>query len=1531
MQPATPDRYLTMPIPASVRRYALLLALLLVPAARLHAQQSTTEPGSSAPAVMECTKKQTGDPGNHCAGAGNPINLITGNKYQREVDLAALPGVLGLEIVRHYNSAYSIPGAPNGLVGRGWKLSYETTLYAIGNSIQIVLADGTRLMFARDPLNRALCQPVDPANGTVAIRRTHRDGDEYLWHRTDGTSSMFDKSGNLIQIVAAGGEFVSLLYDRDGQLMQVTDPQNRQLRLQRPNPKTRSGAQFSGVQTIDSPVGRFRYHYGSTLPAGATVAPKALVANLVRVDFPEGNGEARDEAARQNTPPNPPDGPVARQYHYEDPQQPTRLTGISVIGNAKGQLVTERLSTFGYQADGRAILSTHANDVDRVTLAYPAAGTTVLTNSLGQTTAYQHASIAGENRILSSRGPGCRLCSPTNIRFSYDAQAREISATHLDDQGVPVRMTQTQRDYYGRPLSVSERIYRSGTAGPARVLVRYEYAPGALPAPVRVARPSVMPGRKAVTTVTYNHLGQTLSVTETGWAPATDGGIPQALTRTTSYRYQRINGRSLLVQIDGPLANGPAGTPADSDITTFQYDTSGNFLTDTIAAGNRHIRIERDKETGRPTVIESGDGSNPAQRTVITSNPQGQPVRIVRERTDSPTSQSDRSSWRSWFARNKNEDNATPYRLITRITYDMQGHPQRLTRPDGSSITVLSDPAGRSIGLVDQAGHRIDRTLDSESRLLTTLLHSDALNASTSYRYDQRNRLIQQTDAAGAVTQYVYASATSQLANFTDALQRTTAFGYDTIGRLTAVTQNAGTDLATITRATYLQDTPILNNLIAANGAQTSNLTDDFGRTLVIDSPDSGRQVAQYDAADRLIARTDAIGNRTDLTWNVAGQLISRRISGHDSSGKRVESHIFCRYQGDRLIAVNDPQQSTVLRYDASGHVTEKTDHLIGAGEHNDPALTFTTRYHYDTLNRLDATTLASGETVRITYGAASRPRRIDLVSADGKLTRALATDIEWRPFTGLTGFTHGNGLRTHFERDRSSGRLVALKVGVPVRSSRATQALLSLLPDAHAASESAGVRDKATGQQLRNLLYAQRLDYDVVGRITAISRNRTGVDIPASEHYGYDNLDRLSKVETPTEQTEWRFDGVGNRLSANTHQVEFQALSYQPASNRLVAITDRSKRIAYTYDAAGNPTTIGDKSILYDVTGRLQHVNDGTKVLARYAYNADGERVSKTVFNADGTARTTYFLYQNNQLDAEADEAGRLTAHYLYLDQMPLAKLEYANTRAENVLFATLKRWLGLHDSSADSQLYAIHTDHLGTPQLVTDARQQPVWQANYTAFGKASVSTEKITLNLRLPGQYFDNETSHHYNYFRYYDWLTGRYLTSDPIGLDGGMNTYSYVGGNPISFIDSLGLTLCRVTLAGLGDTLLDDSFAPTIQRWIALNEAAGIRVRFTEAFRTTAYQQGLRNNRHAITPALAGSSLHEAGFAVDISWKSLTSEQQNIVLNTANLADLDWGGNFRQPDPVHFFHDPGNRKKWILDAQNQNQRGSECGCN
>jgi RHS repeat-associated protein len=74
-------------------------------------------------------------------------------------------------------------------------------------------------------------------------------------------------------------------------------------------------------------------------------------------------------------------------------------------------------------------------------------------------------------------------------------------------------------------------------------------------------------------------------------------------------------------------------------------------------------------------------------------------------------------------------------------------------------------------------------------------------------------------------------------------------------------------------------------------------------------------------------------------------------------------------------------------------------------------------------------------------------------------------------------------------------------------------------------------------------------------------------------------------------------------------------------------------------------------------------------------------------------------------------------------------------------------------------------------------------------------------FTYNQRFPGQYFDSETNLFYNYYRDYDPSTGRYIESDPIGLRGGLNTYGYVLGNPISNIDLKGNISCAGLWGGL----------------------------------------------------------------------------------------------------------------------------------
>jgi hypothetical protein len=152
----------------------------------------------------------------------------------------------------------------------------------------------------------------------------------------------------------------------------------------------------------------------------------------------------------------------------------------------------------------------------------------------------------------------------------------------------------------------------------------------------------------------------------------------------------------------------------------------------------------------------------------------------------------------------------------------------------------------------------------------------------------------------------------------------------------------------------------------------------------------------------------------------------------------------------------------------------------------------------------------------------------------------------------------------------------------------------------------------------------------------------------------------------------------------------------------------------------------------------------------------------------------TTFYLWDNENLIAEYSATGQRTKRYAYIPNRHAA--------------------LQIEDANG---IYNVHTNHLDTPTQLTDATQKIVWQANYQAFGNTQINQDpdangkSIVYNQRFPGQYADAETGLYYNFYRDYDPGTGRYLQSDPIGLNGGINLYAYVAGNPLYWIDPRGL--------------------------------------------------------------------------------------------------------------------------------------------
>lgn len=185
--------------------------------------------------------------------------------------------------------------------------------------------------------------------------------------------------------------------------------------------------------------------------------------------------------------------------------------------------------------------------------------------------------------------------------------------------------------------------------------------------------------------------------------------------------------------------------------------------------------------------------------------------------------------------------------------------------------------------------------------------------------------------------------------------------------------------------------------------------------------------------------------------------------------------------------------------------------------------------------------------------------------------------------------------------------------------------------------------------------------------------------------------------------------------------------------------------------------------------------LRDNGVLVASYAYNGKGERVRKTT----GSVTTDYVYDEGGQLIGEY--TGSHSREYVWLADVPVAMIETTSTTTE---------------------IYYLYVDHLNTPRFAADASGTVVWRWDSDPFGNGAANedpdadTDLVTVNLRFPGQQFDAESGTHYNYFRDYDPVLGRYLQSDPIGLAGGLNTYGYAYQNPIKYTDPSGLWVPQV---------------------------------------------------------------------------------------------------------------------------------------
>jgi len=324
------------------------------------------------------------------------------------------------------------------------------------------------------------------------------------------------------------------------------------------------------------------------------------------------------------------------------------------------------------------------------------------------------------------------------------------------------------------------------------------------------------------------------------------------------------------------------------------------------------------------------------------------------------------------------------------------------------------------------------------------------------------------------------------------------------------------------------------------------------------------------------------------------------------------------------------------------------------------------------------------------------------------------------------------------------------------------------------------GTHDNPPGAIIMEYRYA----YDAAGNIT----ERDTED--GAYQYGYDLIDRLTQATPPQALQQdplqpvpeklpveaYSYDPVHNRL---TSQHQPGAWQYN-ADNQLLQYGIGPDQHSYTYNPNGHTATeiTGDpatrtREFIYNAAERLTEIKDNGQPVGQYQYDPMGRRIKKQT--SEGT---TWFLYADEGLITELDQTGNPTRYYGW---------------KPNGLWGTDPLWLA-DKSGSEWQTHLYHNDHLWTPQRLTDTSGEVTWSGRAEAFGKTAAIVNSVENRLRFPGQYEDGDSEIHYNWNRDYDPMVGRYSRRDPIGLDGGFNTYIYAFSSSILYFDFDGLSPC-----------------------------------------------------------------------------------------------------------------------------------------
>ena len=715
--------------------------------------------------------------------------------------------------------------------------------------------------------------------------------------------------------------------------------------------------------------------------------------------------------------------------------------------------------------------------------------------------------------------------------------------------------------------------------------------------------------------------------------------------------------------------------------------------------------------------------------------------------------------------------------------YNNAGLPSSINYPDGTTDTITYDAGFRVLQTThgnSSASRTTKNSYDALGRMVTS---TDADGLTSSYAYDDLDRLITTTYPNGNQKKiYYYQNGEINVVSLTlpnGASIENHWSGIDSNGRL--IFTRAGTTEGMLSTSIGYGDNNNVTQTVTSAGIVNKWSYDALNRVTSHTDGNGNVDTKTYDDSNNNtseIAGNSAGSNRYfknqnilqseqnsdfgekryfhDLDNNLAATHHLDRHCSHgtiDELGRSLSTNCTSATYPDPTIQVNDAytyDQSaygnldkvtannsgrgvdTNYSYDIFHQVVSKTQVNHTPATWGYPASQQTVGYTYTSAGKISSITYPSGKRVNYHYHSNGELNNIQLNN------QYIVSGISYDGANRLSGFNWGTGNGVWQQWINDQGLITQIK--------------------------------NTAGPNYTT--FTEDYNYDADGRMVKKTL--------ASNHiftYAYDKNSQLTKEGLPNGSTiSYTYDKNGNRIALR--ETGNPGLNYTQADyvysnntgNRMQRWhTNGGGALPLGLSAQGELVTTYMGSASYDNAGRRRG-EVGINFEVYFDYNHKNERT----FRGGSYIDRQYAYDEDSHLIGEYDASGTMLVEYIWMGDKPIAAV-YPGNRIINIT-----------------------TDYQNKPRSGMDAvTGQQVWYWNPDAFGVAKPVDSTtglpngVVINLRFPGQYYDQQSGLYYNHNRYYNPELGRYMEPDPIGLEGGLNPYAYAGSNPVNNVDPSGL--------------------------------------------------------------------------------------------------------------------------------------------